>query len=153
VQTTFVVFQSILLVMYLVQDTVKMPPLNNVPALVRKVGWAKVILATAIMSGLLALSLYWTVAYPAPPLPVALKAFYALWWGLQMYGMYVAWYRPYIFGPTAKELADYHEMHVRTHSFLPMRKGYPGPNTWHVGQNFFMAACAVLAFLRVAGVF
>jgi hypothetical protein len=64
VQTTFVIFQSILLVMYLIQDTVSMAPLNNVPALVRKVGWTKVILAMLIMSGLLALSLYLTVATP-----------------------------------------------------------------------------------------
>ena len=152
-QTTFVIFQSILLVMYLIQDTVSMAPLNNVPALVRKVGWTKVILATLLMSGLLALSLYWTVAYPAPPLPVSLKIFYVIWWGMQMLGMYMAWYRPYIFGPTEKELMYYQEMHAGTHSFLPLRKGYPGPNTWHVGQNFFMAACAVLAILRVVGVF
>jgi hypothetical protein len=72
---------------------------------------------------------------------------------MQMLGMYMAWYRPYIFGPTEKELTYYQEMHAGTHSFLPLRKGYPGPNTWHVGQNFFMAACAVLAILRVVGVF
>ena len=152
-QTTFIIFQSILLVMYLIQDTVNMAPLNNVQALARKVGWTKIIIATAIMSGLLAISLYETIEHPTPPLPWLLKIFYAIWWGMQMIGMYVAWYKPYIFGPTAKELADYQEMHVSTHSFLPVRKGYPGPNTWHVGQNFFMVACAGLAFLRVAGVF
>jgi hypothetical protein len=152
-QTTFVIFQSILLVLYLIQDTVPMAPLNNVPALVKKVGWIKVIIATLIMSGLLALSLYLTIRYPAPPVPVMLKIFYVVWWGIQMIGMYYAWYKPYIFGPTAKELADYQEMHVGTHSFLPVRKGYPGPNTWHVVQNFFMAACALLALMKVTGMF
>jgi len=152
-QTTFIVFQAILLVMYLIQDTVPMPPLNNVPALVKKVGWAKIMLATVITSGLLAFSLYLTVKYPAPPVPVSLKLFYILWWGIQMLGMYVAWYKPYIFGPTEKELKEYLEMHIGTHSFLPVRKGFPGPNTWHVVQNFFMVGCAMLAYMKVAGVF
>jgi hypothetical protein len=152
-QTTFIIFQSILLVMYLIQDTVNMAPLNNLPAQIKHLGWKKTIIATVITSGLLALSLCATIEHPAPPLPLWLKIFFVLWWGTQMLGMYVAWYKPYIFGPTEKELAQYQVLFAGTHSVLPVRKGFPGPNTWHVGQNFFMVACAALAFLRVAGVF
>jgi len=152
-QTTFIVFQSILLIMYLIQDTVNLAPLNNLSRQIKHLGWPKTIMATVITSGLLAFSLYATIEHPAPSLPLSLKIFEVIWWGTQMIGMYVAWYKPYIFGPTEKELAMYQTLFSGTHSFLPVRKGFPGPNTWHVGQNFFMAACAGLAFLKVAGVF
>jgi hypothetical protein len=152
-QTLFVVLQSILLVLCLIQDTVNLAPLNNLAAQIKHIGWKKLILGTLLMSGLLACSLYLTLKYAGAPLPLGAKLFLVLWWGLPMLGMYMAWYKPYFFGPTPKELETYQQYFSGTHTLLPPRHGYPGPNTLHLILHAFMIPCAVLGFLKVAGVF
>ena len=152
-QLSFVILQSILLAMYLVQDTVNLAPFNNLPAQVKNIGWNKLIIGTLIMCGLLAASLGLTIKYSGMPLPVGVKIFFVLWWGMQMMGMFAAWYKPYFFGPTPKEMEMYRQYFSGTHTILPARHGYPGPNTLHLVLHFFMISCAALGFLKVAGVF
>jgi hypothetical protein len=152
-QPTFVILQSILLAMYLVQDTVNLAPFNNLPAQVKHIGWNKLIIGTLLMSGLLATSLGLTIKYNGAALPLTGKIFFVIWWSLLMHGMFMAWYKPYFFGPTSKETEMYRQFFSGTHTILPPRHGYPGPNTLHLVLHFFMISCAVLGFLKVAGVF
>jgi hypothetical protein len=153
-QNAFVFLQCVLLALFLAQDTVPMPPLNDLAAEVKFLGWKKIILGTALTSGLVALSLILAIRYSGAPLPVAAKIFFFLWWGMMMLGMYTSWYKPYFFGPTPKELEMYHALFARTHTLLPPRNGFAGPNTLHlVILHPLMIACAVLAYLKMAGVF
>jgi hypothetical protein len=148
-----VILQSILLAIFLVQDTVNLAPFNNLPAQLRRLGWTKIIIGTCITAGCAAASLYLTIKYSGAPLPMSAKIFFVLWWGMLMLGMWTAWYKPYFLGPTDKELELYRQLFSGTHSVLPVRHGFPGPNTLHLFMHFFMMACAVLGFLKVAGVF
>jgi len=152
-QLAFVILQSILLVVYLTQDTVNLAPFNNLPAQVRHIGWPKLIVATLIMSGLIAYNLYLTIEYRGAALPTGAKIYFCVWWGVTMLGMFTSWYKPYFFGPTPKELEQYHKYFSGTHTILPPRHGYPGPNTLHLVLHAVGIPCAVLGFLKVAGVF
>ncbi len=150
-QLLAVILQSILLALFLMQDTVNLAPFNNLAAQIRRLGWAKTILGTCITAGCAAASLYLTIKYRGAPLPLGAKLFFVLWWGMLMLGMWMAWYQPYFFGPSAKDLELYHDLFEGTHSILPARHGFRGPNTLHLVLHFFMIACAVLGLLKVAG--
>lgn len=153
-QATFVVLLSILLLLYLVQDTVPMPPLNSQRQMLKHLGWTKIVLGTALMSGLIACALWVAIKYAGRPLPLGAKIFYLAFWPMTLLGMYDAWYRPYFSGPRPKDLEDYAKYHAGTHTFLPPRNGYPGPNTFHlVFIHPLGVACVVLACLKAAGVF
>jgi len=152
-QTAFVILQSVLLVIFLIQDTVNLAPFNNLAKQVKYLGWTKLILGTALMSGLLGLSLYLTIQYSGVPLPLGAKIFFAFWYGMTMIGMYASWYKPYFYGPTPKEMELYNQLFAGTHTILPVRNGFPGPNTLHLVLHFFGVSCAVLGFLKVAGAF
>jgi len=152
-QQVFVLFQSILLVIFLIQDTVNLAPFNNLAKQVKFLGWTKLILGTALMSGLLGLSLYLTIHYSGVPLPTSAKVFFIIWYGMTMMGMFASWYKPYFFGLTPKEMEMYNQLFAGTHTILPVRNGFPGPNTLHLVLHFFGFPCAVLGFLKVAGVF
>ncbi len=153
-QTLFVVLQSILLGFFLVQDIVSLRPLNDIPAQVKYLGWTKLILGTLFTSSLLGTSLWLTLHYSGAPLPWGAKAFFVFWWSMLMIGMYMSWYKPYFRGPTPKETELYNALFANTHTILPVRNSFPGPNTFHlVILHPLMIACAALGFLRVAGVF
>jgi hypothetical protein len=152
-QSLFVILQSVLLALFLTQDTVQLPPLNNRREMVKHLGWTKILLGTAITSGCVLASLLVAIRYNGAPLPWGAKVFYVLWWGPMLYGMYHSWYRPYFFGPTPKDLDEYTKYHGNTHTILPPRNGYPGPNTFHLFLHALMLPCALLGFLKVAGLF
>ena len=153
-QATFVILLSILLVVYLIQDAVHMPPLNNQRQMVKHLGWTKIILGTALMSGLIGYSLWVAINYRGQPLPLGAKIFYLVFWTMLLLGMFDSWYRAYFFGPKPKDLDDYSKYHAGTHTILPPRNGYPGPNTFHlVIVHPLGVAGVVLGYLKVAGVF
>jgi len=152
-QPLFVGLQIILLVLFLIQDTVNLAPFNNLRAQIKFLGWTKTIIGTAITTGGAAASLAVAVKYAGAPLPLGAKIFYVLWWAMLMLGMYASWYKPYFFGPTPKELDLYTQLFAGTHSLLPVRRGFPGPNTFHLFLHCFIVSCAVLGILKVAGMF
>ncbi|HVU38972.1 MAG TPA: hypothetical protein VHC95_11610, partial [Opitutales bacterium] len=69
-QTLFVILQSGLLGLFLVQDTVNLKPFNNLAAQIEHIGWNKLIIGTLFTSGLLGCSLYLTIKYAGTPLPL-----------------------------------------------------------------------------------
>jgi hypothetical protein len=153
-QVTFVILLSILLAVYLVQDTAHLPPLNNQRQMVKHLGWTKILLGTVLMSGGIAYSLWVAIRYSGQPLPLGEKIFYLVFWTMSLLGMFDSWYRPYFSGPKPKDLDDYARYHSGTHTLLPARNGYPGPNTFHLTiVHPLGVACAVLGCLKVAGAF
>jgi hypothetical protein len=152
-QRVFVILQSILVFFFLVQDTVNLAPFNNLGAQVRYIGWKKLVVGTLFTAGGAVAGLYLTIRFNGVPLPLNAKLFFVLWWGMLMAGMFMSWYKPYFFGPTQKELDLYQGIFAGTHSILPVRHGFPGPNTLHLVLHALMIPCALLGFLRVAGVF
>jgi len=152
-QLVFVILQAILLLILLVQDTVNLAPFNNLGAQVRHLGWKKLLLGTLFtVSGAVAV-LALTIRFDGMALPLGAKLFFVLWWSMLMLGMYASWYKPYFFGPTEKELGLYQALFAGTHSILPVRNGFPGPNTLHLVLHALGIPCAVLGYLKVAGVF
>ena len=99
------------------------------------------------------LCLYLTIRFDGVALPLSAKIFFILWWGMMMIGMFMSWYKPYFFGPTRKELDLYQAIFAGTHSILPVRHGFPGPNTLHLVLHALGIPCALLGFLKVAGAF
>jgi hypothetical protein len=152
-QLAFVTLQAIGILILLVQDTVNLAPFNNLGAQVRHLGWTKLVLGTLFTAIGAVVGLYLTIRFNGVPLPLGAKLFFVLWWGMMMLGMYTSWYKPYFFGPTQKELDLYQALFAGTHSILPVRHGYPGPNTLHLVLHAVGIPCAVLGFLKVAGVF
>lgn len=152
-QLAFVILQALGLLLILVQDTVNLAPFNNLAAQVRYLGWTKLVLGTLFMASGAVVSLYLTIRFNGVPLPFGAKLFFVLWSGMTMLGMYASWYKPYFFGPTQKELDLYQALFAGTHSLLPVRHGWPGPNTLHLVLHALGIPCAVLGFLKVAGVF
>lgn len=152
-QLTFVILQVLGLLLILVQDTVNLAPFNNLAAQVRYLGWTKLVLGTLFMASGAVVSLYLTIRFNGVPLPFGAKLFFVLWSGMTMLGMYASWYKPYFFGPTKKELDLYQALFAGTHSLLPVRHGWPGPNTLHLVLHALGIPCAVLGFLKVTGVF
>jgi len=152
-QLVFVILQAITLLIILVQDTVNLAPFNNLGAQVRHLGWTKLVLGTLFTAGGAVVSLYLTIRFDGMPLPPGAKLFFVLWWSMLMLGMYASWYKPYFFGPTQKELDLYQALFAGTHSVLPVRHGFPGPNTLHLVLHALGIPCALFGFLKVAGVF
>jgi hypothetical protein len=152
-QLVFVILQGISLLIILVQDTVNLAPFNNLGAQVRYLGWTKLVLGTLFMASGVVVSLYLTIRFNGVPLPLSAKLFFVLWGSMGMLGMYASWYKPYFFGPTQKELDLYQVLFAGTHSILPVRHGFPGPNTLHLILHAVGIPCALLGFLKVAGVF
>ena len=152
-QLLFIVLQSIMVFLFLIQDTINLAPFNNLRAQIKFLGWTKTLVGTAIMTGLAVASLVVAIKFNGAPLPLGAKIFYVFWWSMLMLGMYASWYKPYLFGPTPKEMDMYNQLFAGTHSVLPIRRGFPGPNTFHLFMHFFMIACAILGFAKVAGVF
>ena len=152
-QLAFVILQGIILLILLVQDTVNLAPFNNLGAQVRHLGWTKLVIGTFLNAIGAVVSLYLTIRFNGTPLPLSAKIFFVLWYAMMMLGMYVSWYKPYFFGPTQKELDLYQAFFAGTHSILPVRNGYPGPNTLHLVLHALGIPCALLGFLKVAGVF
>ena len=152
-QVAFVILQGILLLIILVQDTVNLAPFNNLGAQVRYLGWTKLIIGTLFMASGAVASLYLTIRFNGVPLPFSAKVFFVLWYSMTMVGMFTSWYKPYFFGPTRKELELYQAIFAGTHSILPVRHGFPGPNTLHLVLHALGIPCALLGFLKVAGVF
>jgi hypothetical protein len=152
-QLVFVILQAILLLILLVQDTVNLAPFNNLGAQVRHLGWTKLVLGTLFTVSGAVVSLSLTIRFEGMTLPLGAKLFFVLWWSMLMLGMYASWYKPYFFGPTQKELDLYRALFAGTHSILPMRKGFPGPNTLHLFIHALGIPCAVLGYLKVGGVF
>jgi hypothetical protein len=152
-QLAFVILQGIILLIILVQDTVNLAPFNNLGAQVRHLGWTKLVIGTLFMASGAVVSLYLTIRFNGVPLPLSAKIFFVLWYAMMMLGMYASWYKPYFFGPTQKELDLYQAIFAGTHSILPVRHGFPGPNTLHLVLHALGIPCALLGFLKVAGVF
>jgi hypothetical protein len=152
-QLAFVILQGISVLILLVQDTVNLAPFNNLGAQVRHLGWTKLVIGTLFTASGAALSLYLTIRFDGVLLPLGAKVFFVLWWTMAMVGMFMSWYKPYFFGPTQKELGLYQTFFAGTHSILPVRHGYPGPNTLHLVLHAVGIPCALLGFLKVAGVF
>jgi len=152
-QLVFVILQGISVLLLLVQDTVNLAPFNNLGALVRHLGWTKLVIGTLFTASGAVVSLYLTIRFAGVPLPLSAKVFFVLWFGMGMFGMFMSWYKPYFFGPTQKELDLYQTFFAGTHSILPVRHGYPGPNTLHLVLHALGIPCALLGFLKVAGVF
>jgi hypothetical protein len=152
-QLAFVILQGIVLLILLVQDTVNLALFNNLSAQVRYLGWTKLLLGTLFTVSGAAVSLYLTIRFDGVPLPTGAKLFFVLWWSMLMLGMYASWYKPYFFGPTQKELDLYQALFAGTHSILPVRHGFPGPNTLHLVLHALGIPCALFGFLKVAGVF
>lgn len=152
-QLVFLILQGILLLIILVQDTVNLAPFNNLGAQVRHLGWTKLVLGTLFTASGAVVCLWLTIRFNGRPLPWGAKIFFVLWFGMMMFGMFMSWYKPYFFGPTRKELDFYQAIFAGTHSILPVRHGFPGPNTLHLVLHALGVPCAVLGFLKVAGVF
>jgi hypothetical protein len=152
-QLAFVILQGLLILLILVQDTVNLAPFNNLGAQVRHLGWTKLVIGTLFMASGAGACLYLTVRFNGVPLPLCAKLFFILWFSMGMVGMFTSWYKPYFFGPTRKELDLYRALFAGTHSILPVRHGFPGPNTLHLVLHALGIPCAVLGFLKVAGVF
>ncbi len=152
-QLVFVILQGILILILLVQDTVNLAPFNNLGAQVRHLGWTKLVIGTLFTAIGAVVSLFLTIRFDGVPLPLSAKLFFVLWYGMLMLGMYASWYKPYFFGPTKKELDLYHAIFAGTHSILPVRHGFPGPNTLHLVLHALGIPCALFGFLKVAGVF
>jgi hypothetical protein len=152
-QLVFVILQTLLLLLFLVQDTVNLAPFNNLGAQVRHLGWTKLLLGTLFIASGTGVSLHLTIRFDGVPLPFSAKLFFVLWWGMVMGGMFMSWYKPYFFGPTRKELDLYQALFTGTHSLLPVRRGFAGPNTLHLVLHALMISCALFSFLKVAGVF
>jgi hypothetical protein len=152
-QLVFVILQGILVLLILVQDTVNLAPFNNLGAQVRHLGWPKLVIGTLFTASGAVVSLYLTIRFDGVPLPLGAKLFFVLWYGMVMVGMFMSWYKPYFFGPTQKELGLYQGLFAGTHSILPMRHGFPGPNTLHLVLHALGIPCALFGFLKVAGVF
>jgi hypothetical protein len=152
-QLVFVILQGILILLNLVQDTVNLSPFNNLGAQVRRLGWPKLVIGTLLNTSPLAVSLYLTIRFDGVSLPLSAKLFFVLWSGMTLVGMFMSWYKPYFFGPTQKELGHYQAVFGGTHSILPVRHGFPGPNTLHLVVHALGIPCAILGFLKVAGVF
>jgi len=152
-QLVFVILQGILVLFLLVQDTVNLAPFNNLGAQVRHLGWTKLVIGTLFTASGAILSLYLTIRFDGLPLPVSAKIFFVLWYGMTMAGMFMSWYKPYFFGPTQKKLDLYQTLFAGTHSILPVRHGFPGPNTLHLVLHALGIPCALFGFLKVAGAF
>jgi hypothetical protein len=152
-QLAFVILQGILLLIILVQDTVNLAPFNNLDAQVRHLGWTKLVIGTLFMAIGAVVSLYLTIRFDGVPLPLSAKVFFVFWFGMTMVGMFMSWYKPYFFGPTQKELDLYQALFAGTHSILPVRHGFSGPNTLHLVLHALGIPCALFGFLKVAGVF
>jgi len=152
-QLAFVILQGIGLLLILVQDTVNLAPFNNLAAQVRHLGWTKIVLGTLFTASGAIVSLFLTIRFDGASLPLSAKIFFVLWWAMAMVGMFMSWYKPYFFGPTQKELDLYRAFFAGTHSILPVRHGYPGPNTLHLVLHALGIPCALFGFLKVAGVF
>jgi hypothetical protein len=152
-QLAFVILQAVVLLILLVQDTVNLAPFNNLGAQIRYLGLTKLLLGTFFTVSGAVVSLYLTIRFNGVPLPLGAKIFFVLWWSMLMLGMYTSWYKPYFFGPTRKELDLYQAFFAGTHSILPVRHGFPGPNTLHLVLHALGIPCALFGFLKVAGVF
>jgi hypothetical protein len=152
-QLAFVILQAVLVLILLVQDIVNLAPFNNLGAQVRYLGWTKLLLGTLFSVSGAVVCLYLTIRFDGMPLPLGAKLFFVLWWSMTMLGMYASWYKPYFFGPTPKELDLYQAIFAGTHSILPVRHGFPGPNTLHLVLHALGIPCALFGFLKVAGVF
>ena len=152
-QLVFVILQVISLFILLVQDTVNLAPFNNLGAEIRHLGWTKLVLGTLFTASGAACSLCFSIRFAGVPLPLGVKIFFVLWWSMLMVGMFTSWYKPYFFGPTQKELDLYRAIFAGTHSILPVRNGFPGPNTLHLVLHALGIPCALLGFLKVAGAF
>jgi hypothetical protein len=152
-QFVFVTLQGILVLLILVQDTVNLAPFNNLGAQVRHLGWTKLVIGTLLTAIGAVVCLYLTIRFDGVPLPLSAKLFFVLWWGMVMFGMFMSWYKPYFFGPTQKELDLYQALFAATHRILPVRHGFPGPNTLHLVLHALGIPCALFGFLKVAGVF
>ena len=60
-----------------------------------------------------------------------------------------AWWRPYLFGASAKEKAEYEQYFSRTYKFLPPIGEHPIPDSEHVVLGFIcllMVGCSCLAY-------
>jgi hypothetical protein len=152
-QLVFVILQGLLILLFLVQDTVNLSPFNNLGAQVRYLGWTKLVIGTLFTASGAVASLYLTIRFDGVPLPLCAKLFFVFWWGMGMVGMFMSWYKPYFFGPTRKELDLYQAIFAGTHSILPVRHGFPGPNTLHLVLHALGIPCALFGFLKVAGIF
>jgi hypothetical protein len=152
-QLTFIILQSFSVLLLVVQDTVNLAPFNNLAAQVRHIGWTKLLLGTLFTVSGAVVALYLSIRFNGEPLPLGAKVFFVLWWSMVMIGMFMSWYKPYFFGPTQKDLDLYQAVFSGTHSILPVRRGFPGPNTLHLILHALGIPCAVLGFLKVASVF
>jgi hypothetical protein len=152
-QFVFVTLQGLSILLILVQDTVNLAPFNNLGAQVRHLGWTKLVIGTFLNAIGAVVCLYLTIRFDGAPLSLAAKVFFVLSYSMAMLGMYASWYKPYFFGPTQKDLDHYQALFAGTHSILPVRHGYPGPNTLHLVLHALGIPCALLGFLKVAGVF
>ena len=152
-QLAFIILQGILVLILLVQDTVNLAPFNNLGAQVRHLGWTKIVIGTLLNASGVVVSLYLTIRFDGMPLPLGAKLFFIFWWNMMMLGMFMSWYKPYFFGPTQKELDLYQALFAGTHSILPVRHGFPGPNALHLVLHALGIPCALFVFLKVAGVF
>jgi hypothetical protein len=152
----FLLCQSLVVLFIAVHDWVPLGRLNNLRGVHAADGTTRLFVVTVLSTLPFAVGLAGTLYYSSTRNPGWLSWWLWISYGLGIYGMFRAWYWPYLFGGDPARVERYRQRFANTHAFLPVRNGFR-PDTLHVCFHAVYACAfvllAVLTFRNHAFVF
>ncbi len=140
---TFILIQTILLVIMPLHDWVHLPPLTDVHELKKHHSITDRLITSIIFAITIATPLLLTILYRSS-LPLWVIITLVLIYGMISLGTVFSWWIPYLFGSPAQHKTAFAEYRF-THRFLPARDDNVIPNTFHVILHLHIWACWVIS--------
>lgn len=152
-QTLFIIAQSCLLILLALHDWVDLAPFNDLKA-TRATSSLKAHVATTFLNcGIIGGALVGTVWYTGKATPTWFAWYLVSAYALFLFGMFMYWYKPMLFGAGRWHKESFKDEYAHTHHVIPGGDEDIRPNTLHVVIHVFIVTSAILAFLKVAGRF
>jgi len=137
-----IVLQAYVVAFIALHDWVPLGRLNDVAAVQAADPAAKLIAVTALSTAPFAFGLWWSIVYAGARIPGWLTWYLWICYGVAAYGLWRAWWGPYLPGGDPARAARYEAMFGRTYAFLPSRHGIR-PNALHISLHVTVIAILV----------
>jgi hypothetical protein len=138
-----IALQGFVVAFIALHDWVPLGALNDVSAVQAADPRSKLITVTALSTAPFAVGLGGTIAYAGARFPEWLTWYLWISYGAVVFGVWRAWWGPYLLGGAGARATRYKAMFARTHAFMPERNGIR-PNTLHVTLHVVVIAILVL---------
>jgi hypothetical protein len=139
---------QVFVVMFIaLHDWVQLGNLNDVAAVQAADPRGKLIAVTVLSTLPFAVGLAGSIFYARTRFPGWLNWLLWISYGAAIYGLFRAWWGPYLFYRDPARALRYEAMFGRTHAFLPPRNGVR-PNTLHVSLHVAIIAIGLILVFR-----